>query len=55
MEITLGPELEQYVREQVRSGVFPSESALIDAAWALLRLELASTPDIPGGRRAVDP
>jgi Arc/MetJ-type ribon-helix-helix transcriptional regulator len=49
MTIKLTPELEQYVREQVRSGAFPDENALIDAALTLLRLELSATPDVPGG------
>lgn len=49
MEITLSPEAERFVREQVQEATHPDESAVIEAAIAMWRLAHASTPDIPGG------
>ncbi len=48
MEITLSPEAEQFVREQVQEATYPDVSAVIEAAVSIWRLACASTPDIPG-------
>ena len=49
MKITLTPEAERFVREQINGVTYEDESAVIEAAIAMWRLAQASTPDIPGG------
>ncbi len=49
MKITLSPEAERFVHEQIQEATYPDESAVIEAAVSMWRLACASTPDIPGG------
>jgi putative addiction module CopG family antidote len=49
MNITLIPELEKFVREQVEAGNYADESAVVEAALLALRLDHLGIPDIPGG------
>jgi putative addiction module CopG family antidote len=49
MTIKLTPEHEGYVRELLKAGRYPDESAVVQAALAALKLEDVVVPDIPGG------
>lgn len=49
MNINLSPELERFVREQVSVGNYADESAVVEAALLVHRLDHAGIPDVRGG------
>ncbi|MBA3405848.1 MAG: hypothetical protein H0U13_14400, partial [Gemmatimonadaceae bacterium] len=49
MNINLSPELERFVREQVDAGNYADESAVVEAALLVHRMDHAWIPEVRGG------
>lgn len=53
MQITLPPELEKYVEDQVKAGVYPTPDAVVENALETLKIQQASLPSGEELRRLV--